>query len=64
MKYFYGEDFYDFFGIKTKKKPICSDCQFKKLGLTTICEKYKRIPENVQKGWHCEKYQSVEGGLK
>lgn len=60
MKYFEGENFYNFFGIGLKRKPMCNNCQFGKLGLTTICHKYKRIPENVQKGWHCEKFERVK----
>lgn len=47
------KSFYELFG---KRKPLCESCQFRKIGLTTICEQYKRIPSSVQQGGFCEKY--------
>lgn len=48
----------DFFGIGIKRKPMCNKCEHKKKGCFTICEKYRRIPENVQKGCGCEKFSN------
>lgn len=43
-------------GTNIRKKPICNTCIHQKKGLTTICEKYKRIPSDVQHGKYCVKY--------
>ncbi|MSU01884.1 hypothetical protein [Tissierella pigra] len=49
----------EFFGIGIKRTPICNKCQHQKLGLTTICEKYKRIPSSIQEGGYCSKFLEV-----
>ena len=49
-----------YFGLSSRRKPICNKCEFEKLGLTTICEYYKRIPESVQKGGYCEKFSEIK----
>lgn len=47
-------------GTNIRRKPICKTCIYRKLGLATICKKYKRIPSNVQHGKYCEKYVKNE----
>lgn len=58
-------DLYDLFnmyipGTNFRKKSICNTCKYQKLGLQTICEKYKRIPSDVQHGKYCGKYVKNE----
>lgn len=49
-----------FMGTNIRRKPICNTCIYQKKGLTTLCENYKRIPSDVQRGKYCEKYLRVE----
>ena len=56
---------FDLFGafvpdVNIRRKPICNTCIYQKKGLTTLCENYKRIPADVQRGKYCEKYLRVE----
>jgi len=34
----------------------CKNCKNRKDGLDTVCDKYKCIPQSVQRGGSCEKY--------
>ncbi len=43
-----------------KKQPICNTCKHQKLGLTTMCHKYRRIPSSTQHGGSCEKFERIE----
>ena len=38
-----------------KGEPVCNSCRFRKVGVSTICEQYKRIPSSVQQGGFCER---------
>lgn len=39
---------------------MCNICKYRKLGLSTICEQYKRIPLDIQNGRYCRKYMKDE----
>ena len=45
---------------KYKKKMVCIDCKYQKKGLTTVCEKYRRILDKIQQGDSCEHYKKAE----
>lgn len=51
---------YNFIFNKSRKKPMCNTCKYRKRGLTTICQHYKRIPPGVQHGEYCGKYEDGE----
>lgn len=47
--------------FKEFKTVPCKTCQYKKMGLETICEKYKkRIPSSVKENKQCKLYQEKE----
>jgi len=48
--------FNELLGNSIRRKPLCKTCIYQKKGLTTMCEKYKRVHPGVQKGGYCERY--------
>lgn len=53
-------DLLNLFPRTFRREPICNTCKYRKLGLSTICEQYKRIPSDIQHGKYCRKYVKDE----
>jgi hypothetical protein len=52
------DDFYNKKWFKTK--PICLSCKHQKYGMTTVCEKFRRISPDTQDGGPCSFYKRKE----
>jgi len=42
------------------RRPKCKTCTNEKMGLGTVCEKFKKIPIDVQHGGYCDYYNETQ----
>lgn len=64
----YSYDFFDnpytqMLSGQIRRRPKCRTCTNEKLGLETVCEKYKKIPVDVQHGGYCDYYNMTKSEL-